>query len=405
MIILKKPNYVLILSLLLTLLSACKKDFSKINFTSQDGSNTAEAVSTIQNIDITNGELGVVQLPITVASNIRTEFKWYTKITAPNGKPIHFLAQDGWTVEKVAYTRTVMEHYLTNIPDKVYGNKDQVANKIANNNAAMTMYNTEAGKDRSVTGQDLQANETVAIGSPEYLDLSVRNAALEEILHFVQDYGLTPVYSGFQSMLSEATVNAMNNQLFIPWSNLPVADYDNELLAAYNDAYWGTMEHRENNTPYLFKSREACNSGDPLTTSLMNSFQTEYFASILYISASFSGTFFLKKQSDLPYTNQSQYYKNMQLLGTNHTNLIGNSYHNNFIGNTGNNEFSGYKGNDIIDGNGGVDKAIYSGNYSEYTVNTQNGITTISDNIQQRDGIDMLSNIEHVQFSDQTIDL
>jgi len=405
MIILNKSYSVIILSLLLTLFSACKKDISQVNFTSQNGTNSDEVVSTLQNIDISNGELGVVELPITVASNIRTEFKWYTKITAPNGKPIHFLAQDGWTIEKVAYTRTVMEHYLTNVQNIVFGKKDAVANKIGNNNSAMTMYNTEVGTNRSVTGQDLQANETVAIGSPEYLDLSVRNAALEEILHFVHDYGLTPVYSGFQSMLSDATVNAMNNQLFIPWSMLPVADYDNELLAAYNDAYWGTMEHRENNTPYLFKSREACSSGDPLTTSLMNSFQTEYFASILYISASFSGTFFLTKQSDLPYTNQSQYYKDMQLLGANHTNLIGNRYHNNFIGNTGNNEFTGYKGNDIIDGNEGVDKAIYSGNYSQYTINTQNGITTISDNVQHRDGIDILSNIEHVQFSDQTIDL
>jgi len=405
MIILNKSYSVIILSLLLTLFSACKKDISQVNFTSQNGTNSDEVVSTLQNIDISNGELGVVELPITVASNIRSEFKWYTKVTAPNGKPIHFLAQDGWTIEKVAYTRTVMEHYLTNVQNIVFGEKDAVANKIANNNSAMTMYNTEVGTNRSITGQDLQANETVAIGSPEYLDLSVRNAALEEILHFVQDNGLTPVYSGFQSMLSDATVNAMNNQLFIPWSNLPVADYDNELLAAYNDAYWGTMEHRENNTPYLFKSREACRSGDPLTTSLMNSFQTEYFASILYISASFSGTFFLTKQSDLPYTNQSQYYKDMQLLGTNHTNLIGNSYHNNFIGNTGNNEFTGHKGDDIIDGNEGIDKAIYSGNYSQYTINTQNGITTISDNVQHRDGIDILSNIEHVQFSDQTIDL
>lgn len=402
MLILK--NNFLILLLLLSLYG-CKKDFSGVNFISQDGTNTAEAVSSLQNIDISSAELGVVQLPITVASNIRTEFKWYTKITAPNGKPIHFLAQDGWTIEKVAYTRNVMEHYLTNTTGMLYGNKDAVANKIADNNAAMTMYNTEAGSDRSVTGQDLQANETVAVGSPEYLDLSVRNAALEEILHFVQDYGLTPVFSSFQSSLSEATVNAMNNQLFIPWSNLPVADYDNELLAAYNDAYWGAMEHRESNTPYLFRSREACISGDPLSTAVVNSFQTEYFAATLSVVSSFEGTFYLTKQINLPYTNQSQYYKDMELLGSNHSNFIGNDYDNKLTGNIGNNEFTANKGNDIINGNDGIDVAIYTGSFSEYTLNTINGITTITDNVTQRDGQDILSNIEKVRFSDQTIDL
>lgn len=398
-----KVRLIMIVGISVIVAFGCKKDFTNVNFVSFDGSNSDAAVATLQNIDITKGELGVVVLPSSVASDIRSEFKWYTKVMAPNGKPIHFLAQHAWTVEKVAYVRAVLEHYLTDIPGVAYGQKGAVANKMADYNAAMTMYNTTAGTNRSVTGQDLQANETVDVGSPEYLDLSVRNAALEEVLHFLQDYGMTPVYAVFQDKLGKATVYAMNNQIFIPWAMLPVADYDNEHLAAYNDAYWGAMEHRGNNTPYLFTSREACIAGDPMTTAIVKDFQTEYFASTLNIASSFSGTFYMTKQRHLRYTNQSQYYKDMKLLGKNNSNIIGNKYNNVLTGNEGKNELTGGKGNDVLNGQAGEDIAIYQGAFAEYEVDTKNGMTTITDKVSERDGKDTLQNIERIKFSDRTV--
>ncbi len=401
----KSFRILFLLVIFLFYVASCKKKNLDINFNSTVGTNTDASVASLQNLDLSAGELNVIELPSSVDQKIRTVFKWYTYVQAPNGKPIHLLGQDQWTIEQMAYTRSVMEHYLTSIPLLIYGDKTIVANNIADANGAMTMYNTKASNSAPVTGQDLQANETVAIGTPEYLDGSVRNAALEEILHFVHDYGLSKAYPGFQSELETTTINAINNQLFFPWGNLPVADYDNEHLASFNDAYWGATEHGDNSLPYLFLSREACKAGDPLSTSLMNGFLPEYFASTVYVSAQFSGTFYLTKNPSLRYTSQSQYYKDVQLLGTESSNLYGNVLNNHLTGNTSDNELWGGIGDDILNGAEGNDIAIYNGPSSEYSIGTSNGITTIIDSSDNRDGTDVLSNIEWARFSDQVINL
>ncbi len=73
------------------------------------------------------------------------------------------------------------------------------------------------------------------------------------------------------------------------------------------------------------------------------------------------------------------------------------------IGGTGNDLFIGGTGNDVFNGGGGTNTVKYSGSYSSYTVSTDaNGTTTISGGGA---GIDTLTNITNVQFSDQTITL
>lgn len=391
-------------------MAACKKkDLSSANYTSQTSGNSADAVASLQNLNTSGSPLGVIELPASVDSKIRGTFKWYAKVMAPNGKPIHLLASSAWTAEKVGYTRSVLEHYLTNVSGILYGNKDEVANSIANSNGAMTMFdnaNAVTSNGSGITGQDLQADETVAVGSQEYIDLSVRNAALEEILHFVHDLGLSKVYPNWQKELETATTSSVSNLVFTPWSNLPVADYDNELLASHNDAYWGTTEHSAlPNLPYLFLSREAAAAGDPLTTSVQQKIQPTYFASTVQVVSSFSGTFYLYKRGDTRYTAQSQYYRNVQLMGSNPNHLEGNDMDNTLMGNTGNNQLTGGKGNDQLNGGDGQDIARYSGSYAEYTVSTSGGTTTITDNVSGRDGIDQLNGIEQAQFADQTVNL
>ncbi|MCJ8291656.1 MAG: hypothetical protein HRT58_04975 [Crocinitomicaceae bacterium] len=389
-----------ILACLLILVSSCKKDSIKANYTSKVQGNSSAAVASLQTINTNSSELGVVELPSSVDSKIRSTFKWYTQVTAPNGKRIHLLAQSNWTIEKVAYTRSILEHYLTNDNSIIYGNKDEVANSIANQNGAMTMFNdanSVSNNSSGVNGQDLQADETVAVGSPEYLNQSVRNAAFEEILHFVHDLGISPVFPEFQKELETATANAVDNHIFIPWGGLPVADYDNELLAACNDTYWGLIEYNTStSTPYLFHSREAAIAGDPLTSSVLEKFLPKHFTSILYISSEFSGTFSMTKTSGELYTNESQYYKNVQLLGSASSSILGNDLNNSLTGNSGDN---------MLDGGSGTDTAIFSGDYLDYTILNSGGVATITDNVSNRDGTDQLTNIEKAQFTDQTINL
>jgi len=391
---------IIIVFLLICTTISCKKDSLEANYTSNVQGNSDDAVASLQSINTDNGELNVVELPTSVDSKIRSTFKWYTQVTAPNGRRIHMLAQANWTIEQVAYTRTVLEHYLSNDNSIVYGNKDAITNNIANQNGAMTMFNNAnsvSNNNSGINGQDLQADETVTIGSAEYLNQSVRNAALEEILHFVHDLGISAVLPEFQKELEKATANAIDNHIFIPWGGLPVADYDNELFASYNDTYWGLTEYKTTtNNPYLFLSREAAIAGDPLTTSVLETFLPKYFTSTVYISSNFSGIFSLNKTNNVLYTNESQYYKDVQLTGDNSSGLLGNNLNNIFTGNSGNN---------ILDGGEGVDTGVFLGSFSEYTISSTSGITTISDNISNRDGSDQLINMEKAQFSDQTINL
>jgi Calx-beta domain/FG-GAP-like repeat len=86
---------------------------------------------------------------------------------------------------------------------------------------------------------------------------------------------------------------------------------------------------------------------------------------------------------------------------------IGTNSNDIFYGNSLDNTFLGKLGNDIIYGANGNDLAIYTGTRAQYQISGTStaGIFTISDSIVNRDGIDTLSFVESVQFSDQTISL
>ncbi len=71
-------------------------------------------------------------------------------------------------------------------------------------------------------------------------------------------------------------------------------------------------------------------------------------------------------------------------------------------GQGGNDRLEGGAGNDYLDGGIGVDTAVLSGNRNAYVV-TQTGTTMFS--VTGPDGTDSLTNIEFLQFADQTIRL
>lgn len=57
--------------------------------------------------------------------------------------------------------------------------------------------------------------------------------------------------------------------------------------------------------------------------------------------------------------------------------------------------------NDKIDGGAGINTAVYSGKFADYTVTTDgNGTYTVTDTVNNRDGVDTLSNIQFLTFSD-----
>ncbi|MCK1698913.1 VCBS domain-containing protein [Bradyrhizobium sp. 144] len=73
-------------------------------------------------------------------------------------------------------------------------------------------------------------------------------------------------------------------------------------------------------------------------------------------------------------------------------------------GGIGNDTLTGQGGNDTIDGGAGTDMAAFTGGRSQYTVTTNGatGVTTVNDSVGGRDGLDTLTNVEVLQFSDGT---
>jgi Ca2+-binding RTX toxin-like protein len=79
----------------------------------------------------------------------------------------------------------------------------------------------------------------------------------------------------------------------------------------------------------------------------------------------------------------------------------GNELNNELYGNEGKNTLNGKAGNDTIDGGTGTDTAQYSGKLSDYTLGLGVASTTVSDKrTSGSDGVDSLSNVERLQFSD-----
>jgi serralysin len=72
-------------------------------------------------------------------------------------------------------------------------------------------------------------------------------------------------------------------------------------------------------------------------------------------------------------------------------------------GSTKNDVIKSGLGNDSINGGAGVDSVIFSGALSNYTLKSGATSLTITDKVANRNGVDILANIERLQFADATI--
>jgi hypothetical protein len=87
--------------------------------------------------------------------------------------------------------------------------------------------------------------------------------------------------------------------------------------------------------------------------------------------------------------------------------LHGTAAADHLLGLSGDDTLNGLSGNDRINGGNGTDTAIFSGAFSDYTIDAHgngNGPITITDTRPTGDGTDKLINVELLQFSDATID-
>ena len=106
---------------------------------------------------------------------------------------------------------------------------------------------------------------------------------------------------------------------------------------------------------------------------------------------------------NVSYTYKSQHLLGVTIKGDNNVILIGNNYDNKMNGNQGDNSFQGNGGNDIIDGSKGADTAVYRGPAADYKINILENRIEVVDYNPDRDGKDILINMESGEFVDQVV--
>ena len=368
-----------------------------------------------QPIGQANPELGIENIiPSNLGKEYSANFNRYTKVVTPNGGKIHIVAQSNLTDEQIVRARSTLEHFLKNYPGSEYGdNKSELANKMAENGAILTLLNgqDDGNNPVEVNGQALFENEIQVEGHPWYINQDYNNhrdATYEEILHLVHDYGIgidghnsfPGAMPKYQSEIRQAQKNALSTNLWgigaDKWIN-ELTDENSltqEYLAALIDSYYGLWGGwTDSNTHgmwgiYVAKTRNEIFLEDPVGGEIMNNkFFHPYLTYNARIDSSFNGIFSLKFDSLKPYTNHSQYLKDITLLGNNDTSVYINQLDNN------------------ITGNKGTNTVIFNGNSSEYIIDITDIEISVTDKVSNRDGVNILKEIEKIKFTDQTIEL
>ena len=382
--------------------------------------------------DLANGAI----LGITAPPAHTDKFCKYTKVTAPNGRPIHIYAHQEISNEQVIRARSILEFYIADAPDSTLGtNKSGLRNTMANNNATLLLLRGQhvEGVRAPISGQPLHQTENVVEGSDAYFSNSPRDAAFEEILHLVHDKGIGVDGSGgfnsiggqsgltsYQTQIRQATNNALppsitpvyGNKALSPKSLWATDDLSwlnslnrenslsQEYLASVVETYYGQTRYLSGGSGhgisvYYAASERLGNNGiqakDPQGWGLLENSdgkKTKFFPKTLNfevrVDPNITRTeFSLTLDAANVYTYKTQYMTKVKLLGNKNTNLRGNGYDNTLKGNAGNNVIRGEVGNDTLygyagndtlyGGDGAKDIIVYQGNFAEYTTKTLSG--------------------------------
>jgi len=395
-----------------------QKEIAKIKYDVPDEPDVNYDV--LDNIDISNSEFGVVPLPEDIGKTLNGLFSKYTKVVAPNGKPIHIFAQSGVSDLQVARAREILKYHLTDVPGAQYGeDKSGVANRMGDVRATLCYTDTELKAialydviDKTeLATQDLYATESPVEGSYEYINNKgkpgerfTRDASYEEIFHLVHGKGMQPVIPAYHKEIAEAEKAAVKGERYFYGRPSP-----HEYIITGFDIYFGLWEHdpqgdgKSFGEEYPFHTKTEMKEGDPLLYDLVEKWWPKYLIYNAYIDPSFEGTFSTVLDKEIEYTFKSRYLVNITLTGKLNSNILGNSQDNMLTGNKGDNIITGGMGNDTINGCEGNDTAVFSGDYAEYKVEKTENKYSITDSVKDRDGKDELTNIEVLQFKDNKI--
>jgi len=207
---------------------------------------------------------------------------------------------------KVAHVKKVLQFYLDNFPA-------EITKAISDNKATMAFYYDGKWSDRAngvadymeenYRFQDLFATETTTVEpSTAKPDLTTkRDAAFEEVLHFVHDYGIMTnaikdpksKWAEFQKELDELTEKAIISGNYYPngkdstktEADLDAESYDQEYLAYSLYAYYDA-----NYTGYVAQESKSTTHAELLSNDpMMVVFMDKYFPTPAVFKTEFPG--------------------------------------------------------------------------------------------------------------------
>lgn len=389
-----------------------------VSFLVSCGNKTVDDINyeLLDNIDISKVMNGVVPLPSDLGIVLTSRFSKYTKHLAPNGKPIHIFAQSGVSDLQVVRAREILKFHLAEVPDAQYGaNKIALANKMAENRATLIYTDTQENafgmykplEKTKLKLQDLYATESPVEGSEQYMNNGPgRDASYEEIMHLVHAKGLEEILPDYHQEIVDAEMKAVDAGVFKYGRPAP-----HEYIITGFDLYYGLWEHNPQGNgmsfgeEYPYYTHKQLKENDPLLYDLVEDFWPPFLTYNAFIDPSFEGTFSLSLTDALAYTFKSQYLIQATLTGNKPSGLIGNNQDNTLTGNQADNSLIGGAGNDVIDGGEGIDVAAFTGKLSEYSIVDEGNKIIVSDKIKDRDGEDIITNIETLKFSDRSIEI
>ncbi|MCB1754626.1 MAG: hypothetical protein KDJ38_03835 [Gammaproteobacteria bacterium] len=205
------------LILYIALSAGCGSDGLTPNGNAGSNGQQASGAGVIPTID-TSGSLNeVVAVPESTPAVINGLFDKYTKVVAPNGKPIHIFATSGVSEAQTVRARQILSFILKDAEGTQYGSdKSAVANALGDAQATLVYFETEeqALKHRDAVSklglgvQDLYAEESPVEGTQAYLNNEIRDAAYEEIFHMVHGYGIETALPAFHAEMVAAQLKA-----------------------------------------------------------------------------------------------------------------------------------------------------------------------------------------------------
>ncbi|MEL6714110.1 MAG: hypothetical protein AAFP86_10065 [Planctomycetota bacterium] len=412
--------------LALPLFAACNDDDGAV----ASGGNPAAAgpADSLETIDLTGAQLGIVDLPAGVDPRIAAVFARYTAATTRSGARVHLLAASGIPDELLFRTRAILAQHLGDVDDPTSTvDKGAVEDAMTARDATLAVVADAGAWDTS--DPDVAAAVDLFADSLEVVraDRMVLEASAGYVLPspdidgthgdtaaFVLRQGVAAAEPGFATELDAATSDAVVDGRFVPPAGLDADRVDDAYLALALDVYYGVWGHDPRGDgmagdaevgEYAFHTRAGMVAGDPQLVAALERFFPGRNTFPAFLSDDFAQTFEMEFSAVLPYTHRSQYLERVGVRENGQVARVnGNALDNVFVGNAGANVFEGRGGNDVAEMGGGDDAVFFEGPRADYTI-TEIGPNTwrVEDNALNRDGIDDVRGAARLEFADGTV--